>query len=351
MKIFPIILAAIFILLAGTASAGAQDVLRLGLLGNKFDKPFATGVVGWAQERRLFENALEPVGVKVEWVFFKGGAPALNEGIANGKIDIAVYGDVGSIAGKGGGLPTKVIAPNGVGGGKSYILVGAGSSIRTAADLRGKRVALQRGTAPQLLFYRWAHLATGLNGRDFKLLNLSGTDQETALASGAADVLVGGNLDLVDRGSARVLATIDTDKERTLAGCGNVVATESYIKEHPDRVAKWVDAFVQAATELLDERRQSEYVRLGTKNGTSAKNVRLNRPKDLLATSAPVFDDYYRTRLRAAISDSKTFGIIDRDIDVKEWVEPRFLDESLRRRGLAEAWGRLHESYASEAAP
>lgn len=330
-------------LLTGLASAESSEVLRLGLLGNKFDKPFATGLVGFAQERRAFEKAFEKDGVKVEWAFFKGGAPALNEAIANGKIDIAVYGDVGSIAGKGGGLPTRVIAPNGVGGGKSYILVSSSSNIHKPSDLKGKRISLSRGTAPQLLFYRWARDVAGLAEKDFRVVSLPSNDQDAAFASGSVDVLLGSNLEFVDRGLARILYTIDTDKEPRLAGFGNVVVTESYLKAHPDRVQAWVDAFVDVAAEVLDERNRADFVRVSTKNGTSAKNVRLTQPKDLVATNAPVFDEYYLTRLQSAIDDCRAFGIIPRDIPVSEWIVRDFLDKALARKGLTQAWGSLRD--------
>jgi len=342
-------------LLAITSTVGAEEVLRLGLLGNKFNKSFSAGVFGFAQERQVFEQAFKKDGVKVEWTFYSAGAPALNEAIANGKVDIAVYGEVGSIAGKAGTLPTRIIAPNGLGGGKNYILVPATSNVSVPADLKGKRVALSRGTAPQLLFLRWAREIAGISDKEIRILNLGSTDQEATFLSGGADVLIGSNLDLVDRGLARILSVIDADANPIFAGFGNVVVTQSYLDAHPERVQTWVDAYVKIAAEVADERYRNDFVRLAGKTGTSAKSARNTLPKDLTLAYAPVFDAYYYTRLRTAIDDCRRFGMIPRDIDAAKWVEPRFLEKSLKDQGLAEKWGALRSApgpkLAEEAKP
>jgi len=337
------------------SAADAEEVLRLGLLGNKFNKSYSAGVFGFAQERQVFEQAFQKDGVKVEWSFFSAGAPALNEAIANGKVDIAIYGEVGSIAGKVGNLPTRIIAPNGMGGGKNFILVPATSNIAVPADLKGKRVALARGTAPQLLFYRWARETAGLTDKDIRMLNLGTADQETTFLSGGADVLIGSSLDLVDRGLARILSVIDADANPVFAGFGNVVVTQSYLDAHPEHVQTWIDAYVKIAAEVASERYRNDYVRLAAKTGTSAKSARTTLPKDLALAYAPIFDAYYYTRLRTAIDDCRRFGMISRDIDAAKWVEPRFLEKSLKDQGLAQRWGALRSApgpkLAEEVAP
>lgn len=318
-------------------TAATEDVLRLGLLGNKFNKPYTSGVVGFAQERRTFEQALAKEGVRIEWVFFSSGAPAVNEAIANGKIDLAVYGDVGSVVGKAGGLPTKVIAPNGMGGGLNFVLVPTTSNLRTPADLKGHRIALARATAPQLLFFRWIRRA-GLSEKDVRIVNLGSADQENAFVSGGVDILIGNSLDLVDRGLARVLATVDADSVPSLAGFGNVVATESVIKEHPRWIQAWVDAYVATSESVLDEKFRPEFVRLATKTGTGAKSARISLPRRIEWSFAPVFDPYYFSRLREAVADCAKYGISARSFDPSAWIDRSFLDAALESRDLARRW-------------
>lgn len=333
---FPAILAILIAsLLPGAASAEA--VLRLGLLGNKYNKPYTGGVVGFAQERQVFEQALAKEGVRIEWVFFSSGAPAVNEAIANGKLDLAVYGDVGSVVGRAGGLPTKVIAPNGLGCGLNFVLVPTTSSLQTPSDLKGHRIALTRATAPQLLFFRWIRQA-GLSEKDVRIVNLGTADQEAAFVSGGVDILIGNSLDLVDRGLARVLATIDADSVKSLAGFGNVVATESFIHDHPRWIQAWMDAYVATSASVLDEKFRPEFVRLATKTGTGTKSARISLPRNIEWSYAPVFDRYYFARLRDAVADCAKYGISARAFEPGSWVDRSFLDVSLKTQPLADRW-------------
>src|ERR1035437_4249286 len=89
------------VLVAVTAPMSASPVeIHLGVVGNPFDKPIATGILGYAQEHRLFETEFANDGIAIKWDFYKGTGPAINEGLANGGVDITSYGDLPGILGK-----------------------------------------------------------------------------------------------------------------------------------------------------------------------------------------------------------------------------------------------------------
>lgn len=51
--------------------------------------------------------------VRIEWSFFKGAGPAVNEAIANDQLDFALQGDLPSIIGRSNGLKTKLLLASG----------------------------------------------------------------------------------------------------------------------------------------------------------------------------------------------------------------------------------------------
>ncbi|STV79480.1 alkanesulfonates-binding protein [Klebsiella michiganensis] len=51
----------------------------------------------------------KPQGVEVQWQFFKGAGPAVNEALANRQLDFVYLGDLAAIIGKANGLPTRLL--------------------------------------------------------------------------------------------------------------------------------------------------------------------------------------------------------------------------------------------------
>ncbi|MDJ1657224.1 alkanesulfonate-binding protein, partial [Raoultella sp. Ech2A] len=68
--------------------AGAQGeelrTIRIGVPDQSAgSKPFIEGPVGMAFIRHQLEAVFKPQGVEVQWQFFKGAGPAVNEALAN----------------------------------------------------------------------------------------------------------------------------------------------------------------------------------------------------------------------------------------------------------------------------
>ncbi len=139
--------------LMGNASAEALHAIRIGVPDQSAgSKPFIEGPVGMAYIRHQLEAVFKPQGVDIQWQFFKGAGPAVNEALANQQLDFVYLGDLAAIIGKANGLPTRLLL--GSRGSESYLAVTRASGIKTLADLKGKRVAVYRGTADQLAFDR-----------------------------------------------------------------------------------------------------------------------------------------------------------------------------------------------------
>ncbi len=130
-------------------------------------------------EGYLEKEFADDPGVKIEWSFFKGAGPAVNEAIANGQIDFALQGDLPSMIGRSNGLKTKLLLASGAHQ-ATYLAVPKGSDIRSVADLRGRKMAMFRGTNHQLAINK-VLAANGLSERDLKIINM-----DTATMSAAA---------------------------------------------------------------------------------------------------------------------------------------------------------------------
>jgi sulfonate transport system substrate-binding protein len=87
-----------------------------------------------------------PPGFRFEIVSFPGGTPQLIAAMNAGEIDIAEMGEVGPVIAQAGDTPFKIIAATRPWGRGQAIMVNADSPIRTAADLKGKRIAYVRGS-------------------------------------------------------------------------------------------------------------------------------------------------------------------------------------------------------------
>ncbi len=93
-------------------------------------------------------------GIRVEWVFFKGAGPAVNEALTNRQLEVAFQDDLPSIIGRAAGLKTKLIAAIGMRS-NIYLAVSPDSPIqrvedpprRTRGDLQRHQLAVADPTA------------------------------------------------------------------------------------------------------------------------------------------------------------------------------------------------------------
>jgi sulfonate transport system substrate-binding protein len=91
-------------------------------------------------------KAFEPLGVQIVWRALPSGPPLL-EALNAGSIDIGHTGDSPPLFAQAAGIPFVYFAASSASPQSSGILVRRDSPIRTAADLRGRRIAFGREPA------------------------------------------------------------------------------------------------------------------------------------------------------------------------------------------------------------
>ncbi|VFS67886.1 Uncharacterised protein [Raoultella planticola] len=87
--------------LMASAQAESLRTIRIGVPDQSAgSKPFIEGPVGMAFIRHQLEAVFKPQGVEVQWQFFKGAGPAVNEALANRQLDFVYLGDLRRLSAK-----------------------------------------------------------------------------------------------------------------------------------------------------------------------------------------------------------------------------------------------------------
>ena len=248
---------------AGSAAAQTAEPLKVVRIG------VATGGVGSDPVRHggtsaalaytdgALEEEFKKDGVKVQWTFFKGAGPAVNEALVNKQLDFAWQGDLPSIVHRASDMRTKIILGSGVRTGL-YLAVPPDSNIRRIEDLKGRKVAVFKGTNLHLAAVR-ALADKGLSERDVKLVNLDLPSAEAALVSKDIDAAFGyvGFFKLRDQGLAKVVWSAAEDSYKYTRQTALLV-TDEFAARHPKAVERVVKTVVQYAHKYSDENRRAE---------------------------------------------------------------------------------------------
>lgn len=174
-------------ILLGSAALAALVPLKglaqaVGTLKIGFQK---TNLPVIAQQQRSTETLLEPLGVGVEWVEFSAGPP-LVEALNVGAIHLGWTGDAPPIFGQSSGAAIVYVAALPANGLGEAIITKSGNGIEKVADLKGRKVAVGKGTSAQNLLVA-ALEANGLAFSDIEPVYLSPADAGAAFASDAVD--------------------------------------------------------------------------------------------------------------------------------------------------------------------
>jgi sulfonate transport system substrate-binding protein len=131
------------------------------------------------------EARLAPLGGRVKWLEFTAGPPML-EGINVGSVDVALVGDAPPVFAQAGHLRFAYAAVEPAKPEAAAILVPVDSPLRTTAALKGKKVALQKGSSAHHLLIESLR-AAGLGWGDIQPVYLAPPDARAAFEQGGVD--------------------------------------------------------------------------------------------------------------------------------------------------------------------
>jgi sulfonate transport system substrate-binding protein len=162
------------------ASYGEDKVVRIGY--QKYGK------LVLLKGRGTLEQKLKPLGYSVSWTEFPSGPPLL-EALNVGSIDFGIAGETPPIFAQAAGAPLVYLAYDPPAPQGEAILVPKDSPLKSVADLKGKKVALNKGSNVHHLLVRALEQA-GLKYSDIQTVFLAPADALAAFARGSVDAWV-----------------------------------------------------------------------------------------------------------------------------------------------------------------
>jgi sulfonate transport system substrate-binding protein len=164
----------------GAITQAQAETLRIGY--QKY------GTLVLLRAKGTLEKSLAKQGFDVKWTEFPGG-PQLLEGLNVGSIDFGVTGETPPVFAQAAGANLVYVAHEPPAPSGEAILVPKDSPIRTVAELKGKKVVLNKGSNVHYLLVRALEEA-GLKYTDVQPVYLPPADARAAFERGSVDAWV-----------------------------------------------------------------------------------------------------------------------------------------------------------------
>lgn len=282
------------------------------------------------------ENEFKADNIKIEWKYYVGAGPALNEAFANGLLDFCFgHGDLPLIVGRSTGLKHKIIASSGRGG-DVYLLTPSASPATQVADLKGKILSVQKGTATQLVLYRFlAKYGFTEPDKDFRIISQITDDRRASLATGDIAGTIDTPWGLEARGITKRLAEVHDDIN--INAPGTVWVGEAFEQQYPDIVQRVVNRLIKVAHWSSQDANREQQYQWWTRSGTNAyldNKKEWDRVKDLRTRHSPLLDDFYKAKIQKSIAETRQYRLTRRDTPFEGWLEPKYLNNALRELKL-----------------
>ncbi|AMO95162.1 ABC transporter, substrate-binding, aliphatic sulfonates family protein [Collimonas fungivorans] len=213
------------------AVRAAQRELRVG---------YQKGLLSLLKRRGTLEQRLAPLGVTVKWIEFSAG-PVQLEALNVGSIDFGDVGEAPPIFAQANGTPIVYVAATVPRPAVEAVLVPATSAVRTVADLKGKKIALNKGSNVHYFLVKLLQ-KNGLNHSDVNLVWLAPADARAAFEKGVVDAWV--------IWEPFLAAAEQTLAARILADASGVVKNRAYYFSSKDYAQKNGDVLSIAVEEL-----------------------------------------------------------------------------------------------------
>jgi sulfonate transport system substrate-binding protein len=266
------------------------------------------------KQKGLLEKEFAKDGINIVWVQSAGSNKAL-EFLNAGSIDFGSTAGSAALVARINGNPIKSIyvysRPE-----WTALVTTRDSRIASVADLKGKRVAVTRGTDPHIFLVR-ALLDAGLSEKDVTPVLLQHADGKTALIRGDVDAWAGLDPMMAQAEIEDGARLFFRKAEANTWGILNV--REQFLKEHPDEVRRVLAAYEEARKYALanyDELKKT-FIAV-TKLGEAVVDKQLKERTEL--THSRIGAPQRESIVAAGLALQKA-GVIDAKADVNGAVD------------------------------
>ena len=294
---------------------------------------FIGGVAGIAQDLGYLDEELNKVGYSLSYQGFTGAGPAVNEALASGKIDFALYADFPGLVIKSKGVDVQLLSiVNQVG--HAGIVVTKDSPYQTIADLKGKKIAFPKGTFVQKYLLQ-ALAAAGLKDTDVELVNMT-TDAESALLSGAVDAVAytEGFIANIAYGDAKGRIISTSRENESWSGAMILIARTPYISENKEAGTAILKALLRAKA-YAKANPEKVYALFAAKSKISIEQSKyLNNLDD---NKFDYFTLDVSSKGLAKLAANKQFlldtKLIQSDFDINSWGSNIYFEQAMAQGG------------------
>ncbi|HEU5287431.1 MAG TPA: aliphatic sulfonate ABC transporter substrate-binding protein [Candidatus Limnocylindria bacterium] len=197
------------------------------------------------KQQGLLEEAFP--GVSIKWVYSAGSSNALNF-LQGASVDFGSTAGSAALLSRANGNPIKVVyiyeQPE-----WTALVVAKDSTAKSITDLKGKKIAAQKGTDPYFFLLRTLQQA-GLTQADIQYVNLPHADGRTAVERGQVDAWSGLDPHMAASELQAGSRLIYRNKDFNTYGFLN--AREEFVKKYPQTTKKLIALYEKAKQWVID---------------------------------------------------------------------------------------------------
>jgi sulfonate transport system substrate-binding protein len=264
------------------------------------------------KDEAILEKEFEKDGIKVTWVQSAGSNKAL-EFLNAGSLDFGSTAGAAALIGRVNGNPIKSIyvysRPE-----WTALVTRKDTGVTKVEDLKGKSIAVTRGTDPHIFLVR-ALADAGLTEKDVSLVLLQHADGRLALKRGDVDAWAG--LDPIMASAEIEEGDVLFYRKPENNSWGVLNVREEFAKAHPEIVKRVLAAYEKARVEALKDPAK---LKAALVTATKLPDAVIARQLERTDLSYSVIGDAQRQTIEAAGIALQKAGVVKADVDVKATV-------------------------------
>lgn len=265
------------------------------------------------KEKGWFEDEFAKDDIDVRWVLSLGSNKAL-EYLRGRSVDFGSTAGSAAVVARASGLPIKSVyaysKPE-----WTALVTTKDSGIKTISDLKGKRVAVTRGTDPHIFLLR-ALDSAGLTEKDIKPVLLQHPDGYRALISGQVDAWAGLDPHMAKGEIESGTPLFYRNPDLNTYGILNV--REEFAAAHPDLIERVLKVYEKGRKYALTNPDELRAVLVkAVRLSDEVAQKQLGERTDI---TNPLIGQSHRETFLATGEVLKKIGVIKADVDIQETV-------------------------------
>ncbi len=277
-----------------------------------------------AKDKGWFEEGFAKVGAKVTWAEFQSGPPHF-EAMASDRLDFGQVGNSPVVSAQAAGIDFKEIDTISKGLKGNAILVQKNSSIKNVKDLKGKKVAVAKGSSAFNLLYR-AIDQVGLKPGDIEIIQLQPDEAQPAFETGSVDAWAIWDPYISvqsTKNNARVLADGDT---LNVVSPSFTIVRGKFADEHPELVVEFLKIYEKALR--YQNEHTEEAIGIYSKEKKISPEVVKQVLRNSVAINLPVDENIVKAQQDTA-DFQYSLKAINQKINASKVVDNKFINKAL----------------------